>query len=114
MLNKDVGSVPYIVLAVSAPHPTVSYVVLTWRMNELGGERHCRQWLKKLQRNGFIVLESDCRADRREKSVRVTNKGHELLAGLRNVLAAIEQNNKINFTNSRESQNSAESGLIVA
>ena len=102
MLNKDISGVPYLVLAVSAPHPTVSYVVLTWRMNELGGERHCRQWLKKLQRGGFVILESDCRADRREKSVRVTRKGHELLRDVRSVLSNIEQTNEISFTDRSE------------
>jgi hypothetical protein len=89
MLNRDINSVPYLLLAVSAPHPTVSYVVLTWRLNELGGERHCRQWLKKLQAEGLVELQSDSRADRREKSVHVTEKGYRVLRDLRAALTAI-------------------------
>jgi hypothetical protein len=91
MLHRDINSVPYLALAASAAQPTVTYIILTWRMNELGGERHCRQWLKKLQQDGLVTLESDCRTDKREKLVRVSSKGYQALNDVYGMLGSIRR-----------------------
>jgi hypothetical protein len=80
--NTDLASVPYLLSIAQTLRPTVSNVVLTWRMSNLGGERHCRQYLKWLNSNGLIMLSVEAEKDRREKSVKLTDKGYKVLSEL--------------------------------
>jgi hypothetical protein len=55
---------------------SVSYLILTLRLNGYGGERVCRGLIDQLRDIGFLEIDQDKdRIDRRTKIVRVTQYG---------------------------------------
>lgn len=86
----SLASIPYLVLVATTPHPTVSYVILNWRMHQLGGERYCRQQLRQFEATGLVELHDGLGQDRREKQVRLTAAGRAELQRLRELLAELD------------------------
>lgn len=86
----SLGSIPYLVLVATTPHPTVTYIILNWRMHQLGGERYCRQQLRQFEAAGLLELHDGTGQDRREKQVRLTASGRAELQRLRELLATLE------------------------
>lgn len=82
------GSMPYLVLVAITPHPTVTHVILNWRLHRLGGERYCRAQLRALAADGLLELH-DGNGDRREKQVRLAPRGYTELERLRDLLAQL-------------------------
>lgn len=80
---------PYLVLVAITPHPTVTHVILNWRLHQLGGERYCRARLRDLTADGLLELHDGRGADRREKQVRLTDNGQSELVRLRELLDRI-------------------------
>ena len=87
---NPLGAIPYLVLVATTPHPTVTHVILNWRMHELGGERYCRTQLRQFETAGLMELHDGLGQDRREKQVRLTAAGHAELRRLRELLAKLE------------------------
>ncbi len=87
---NPLGAIPYLVLVVTTPHPTVTHVILNWRMHELGGERYCRTQLRQFETAGLMELHDGLGQDRREKQVRLTAAGQAELRRLRELLAKLE------------------------
>ena len=92
---NPLGAIPYLVLVVTTPHPTVTHVILNWRMHELGGERYCRTQLRQFEAAGLMELHDGLGQDRREKQVRLTAAGHAELRRLRELLAKLEVAEKV-------------------
>ena len=84
------SAIPYLVLVATTPHPTVTYVVLNWRMHQLGGERYCRDQLRQFAEAGLLELHDGTGQDRREKQVRLTAAGRAELQRLRELLASLD------------------------
>jgi hypothetical protein len=80
---------PYLVLVAITPRPTVTHVILNWRLHQLGGERYCRARLRELAADGLLELH-DGHGDRREKQVRLAPRGQSELARLRDLLSRLE------------------------
>ena len=87
---NPLGAMPYLVLVATTPHPTVTYVILNWRMHELGGVRYCRTQLRQFEAAGLVELHDGLGQDRREKQVRLTAAGHTELRRLREMLAKLD------------------------
>ncbi len=62
-------------LALKSQPATVSFLILTWRLNGLGGERQCRDRIYDLEKAGLLITGKALRLDRREKSVELTDAG---------------------------------------
>lgn len=90
----SLGSIPYLVLVALTPHPTVTYIILNWRMHQLGGERYCRQQLRQFEAAGLLELHDGQGQDRREKQVRLTVNGKAELQRLRELLAKLDSPEK--------------------
>lgn len=90
----SLASIPYLVLVATTAHPTVTYVILNWRMHQLGGERYCRQQLRQFESAGLLELHDGLGQDRREKQVRLTAAGRAELQRLRELLARIDSPEK--------------------
>lgn len=87
---NSLGSIPYLVLVATTPHPTVTYIILNWRMHQLGGERYCRQQLRQFAAAGLLELHDGLGLDRREKQVRLTATGKAELRRLQELLASLD------------------------
>ncbi len=87
---NSLGAIPYLVLVATTPHPTVTYVILNWRMHQLGGERYCREQLRQFAAAGLLELHDGKGQDRREKQVRLTSSGRSELRRLRDLLASLD------------------------
>jgi len=66
---------PYLVLVATTPHPTVTYVILNWRMHELDGERYCRTQLRQFEAAGLVELHDGLSQDRRENKFGLRPRG---------------------------------------
>ena len=74
-----VGLVPALVLAAEREGASISEIIMVYRTHGLGGERACRKLLHRLERLDFLAVVTGSRADRREKSVRLTDYGRSQL-----------------------------------
>ena len=87
---NPLGAIPYLVLVATTPHPTVTHVILNWRMHDFGGERYCRTQLRQFEAAGLVELHDGQGQDRREKQVCLTAAGHAELRRLSELLAKLE------------------------
>ena len=87
---NSLGLIPYLVLVATTPHPTVTHIILNWRLHQLGGERYCRARLRELAAGGLLELHDGGGADRREKQVRLTSAGRQELRRFRELISQLE------------------------
>lgn len=58
----------------------VTYLILTLRLHDFGGDRVCRGLIDKMKRSGYLVIDpSAAGSDRRTKAVRITRDGWSAL-----------------------------------
>ena len=79
-----------VLLAAQHESASISELVMTYRLNGLGGDRACRKLIHRLQRFELVDIRSGGREDRREKSVHVTPTSRALLLELRRNLQGLE------------------------
>jgi DNA-binding PadR family transcriptional regulator len=86
-----VSLVPALVLAAEREGASISEIIMIYRTHGLGGERACRKLLHRLERLDFLAVVTGSRADRREKSVRLTNYGRDQLRAMAEHLSRLGQ-----------------------
>lgn len=86
---KDINYAPALLLAAQNDRCSISLLVLTFRINGLGGDRACRKLIDDLARLDYVEIRRSAGEDRREKSVHVTAQAHAWLQQLRATLESI-------------------------
>ena len=86
---RHISLAPALLIAAQHANPSISELVMTYRLNGLGGDRACRKLIHRLHRLNLLHVDRGGRDDRREKSVRLTGEAHELLRQLRDHLLAL-------------------------
>lgn len=79
-----------VLLAAQHESASISQLVMTYRLNGLGGDRACRKLIHRLQRFDLLDIRSGGREDRREKSVHMTMASRTLLLELRRHLDGLD------------------------
>lgn len=77
-------------LAAQHDSVSISQLVMTYRLNGLGGDRACRKLIHRLQRFDLLDIRAGRREDRREKSVHLTDTSRALLRELRRYLQGLD------------------------
>lgn len=77
LLRKEkLHLLPALLIAAENDASPVTYLVLSFRLCGLGGDRACRAMLEEMKREGFIRVERHtAQADLREKVVSLTREG---------------------------------------
>lgn len=86
---KDISYAPALVLAAQNDRCSISLLVLTYRINGLGGDRACRKLIDELARLEYVEIRRSDGEDRREKSVHLTSTAHSWLGQLRATLESL-------------------------
>lgn len=86
---KDISYAPALLLAAQNDRCSISLLVLTYRINGLGGDRACRKLIDDLARLDYVEIRRSDGEDRREKSVHVTPLARDWLAQLHATLAVL-------------------------
>ena len=86
---KDISYAPALLLAAQNDRCSISLLVLTYRINGLGGDRACRKLIGDLARLDYLEIRRSDGEDRREKSVHVTPQARDWLAQLRATLESV-------------------------
>lgn len=79
-----------VLLAAQHDSVSISELVMTYRLNGLGGDRACRKLIHRLQRFDLLAIRAGGREDRREKSVHITATSRALLDELRTQLQRLD------------------------
>ena len=79
-----------VLLAAQHESTSISELVMTYRLNGLGGDRACRKLIHRLQRFELLEIRAGGREDRREKSVHMTAVSRGLLLDLRRHLQGLD------------------------
>ena len=86
---KDINLAPALVLAAQNDKSSISNLVLTYRVNGLGGDRACRKLIDELASMRYLEIRPSQSADRREKSVHFTEHAHAWLHEFRAMLESL-------------------------
>jgi hypothetical protein len=86
---RHVSLAPALLIAAQHANPSISQLVMTYRLNGLGGDRACRKLIHRLHRLNLLQVDRGGRDDRREKSIRLTDEARELLRELRDHLHSL-------------------------
>ena len=86
---KDISYAPALLLAAQNDRCSISLLVLTYRINGLGGDRACRKLIDDLARLDYVEIRRSDGEDRRGKSVHVTPRARDWLAQLHATLAVL-------------------------
>ncbi len=86
---RYVSLAPALVIAAQHANPSISQLVMTYRLNGLGGDRACRKLIHRLHRLNLLQVDRGGRDDRREKSIRLTDEARECLRELRDHLHSL-------------------------
>lgn len=79
---RNINFATAVLLAAHNDSASISELVITFRLNGLGGDRACRKLIHRLERMNLLEIRAGSRDDRREKSIHVSNEGRELLGAL--------------------------------
>jgi len=86
---RHVSLAPALIIAAQHANPSISELVMNYRLNGLGGDRACRKLIHRMHRLNLLQVDRGGRDDRREKSVRLTDEALELLRELREHLHSL-------------------------
>jgi len=86
---RHISLAPALLIAAQHANPSISELVMTYRLNGLGGDRACRKLIHRLHRLNLLQVDRGGRDDRREKSVRLTDEARGLLRDLRDHLHSL-------------------------
>jgi hypothetical protein len=86
---KDINLAPAVILAAQNDRCSISMLVLAYRVNGLGGDRACRKLIDELEKMSYLEIRQAESADRREKSVHITDHSRQWLREFRAVLEVL-------------------------
>ncbi|MBU3671075.1 MAG: hypothetical protein FGM43_00905 [Sinobacteraceae bacterium] len=86
---RHVSLAPALLIAAQHANPSISELVMNYRLNGLGGDRACRKLIHRMHRLNLLQVDRGGRDDRREKSVRLTDEAREFLRELRDHLHSL-------------------------
>jgi hypothetical protein len=79
-IARSLQLMPAVALAADAGAPTISKLVIIYRLNGLGGDRTCRELIRELESLGLLIVRGLAAGDKRERIVEISPSGWVLLS----------------------------------